>query len=119
MGNPRRANGHRRNELIKRVRARDTHCWLCREPIDKTLNMVAGKHGPKCPQTGCLGCTPHPRRGEVHEIIPVSRGGSPLSLENCTLTCRRCNQWIGDRTPNELARETRPKPVEVRSAFAW
>lgn len=101
MGNPRSANGHRRRETVARVKARDHLCWLCKLPVDKTLK------------------TPHPLSPEVHEIIPVSRGGSPTSMDNCTLTHRRCNQWISDRTPAELARENRTPPAPIETGFAW
>ena len=100
MGNPRRTNGHRRNELIKRVRARDDFCWLCKAPIDKSLK------------------TPHPMSPEVHEVIPVSRGGSALALDNCVLTHRRCNNWIGNRTPSELHGKTAPT-IPVATSIAW
>lgn len=116
MGNPRYANGHRRRMLQANIMARDTHCWLCKRPIDKTLGMMRGRHGPKCQRTGCEGCVPHPRRPEVHEILPVSRGGSPYDLDNCVLTCRMCNNWIGNRTPDEL-RKARKIPVET--AIDW
>lgn len=99
--NIRRANGSRRNTLRQRVLARDTHCWLCKQLVDKTLP-------PTLPQSP-----------EVHEIIPVSRGGSPYEVGNCTLTHRACNQWIGNRTPEDLARDKRPKPVAIKTSFDW
>ncbi|WIE65942.1 HNH endonuclease signature motif containing protein [Curtobacterium sp. MCLR17_036] len=99
--NVRRANGSRRTALRKRVLARDTHCWLCKEPVDQTLPPTL------------------PLSPEVHEIIPVSRGGSPYEVSNCTLTHRACNQWIGNRTPDELARDSRPKPSAIRTGFDW
>lgn len=103
--NPRRQNGHRRNELRQRVLARDTHCWLpsCGRPVDKTL--PAG-----------LDDSP-----EVHELIPVSRGGSPYDLSNCVLTHRACNRWISNRTPDEvMAALGHGKPTEpIRTGYAW
>ena len=119
MGNPRYANGHRRRQLQARVMARDTHCWWCGRPIDKSLKNIPGKHGPKCQLNGCTGCVPHPRRPEVHEIIPVSRGGSPYELSNTTLCCRVCNNWIGNRTPAELARIKRPTTERVSTGINW
>lgn len=110
--NPRRANGHRRDQIIKRVRAEEAHCGLCGEPVDKTLTVVWGAHGPKCLDPSCPGCTPHPMRGEVDEIIPVSRGGSPFERSNCRLAHRECN----------LARNrTRPRVERVtyRTSRAW
>ena len=52
MGNPRRANGHRRTQLRKRVLAHYSVCALCERPVDKTL-----------PYTD-------PGAPEVDEIIP-------------------------------------------------
>ena len=31
---------------------------------------------------------------EVHEVKTRARGGSPLNLDNCTLTCQRHHDWI-------------------------
>lgn len=56
-------------------------CWLCGEEVDKTLK------------------TPHPMSPEVHELIPVSRGGDPLDRKNCRLTHRRCNREQSNRMP--------------------
>lgn len=95
------ANGHRRRELVKRVKAEETTCALCDEPVDKTLYMTPEGHGPKCPQGGCTGCLPHPMRGEVDEDIPRSRGGSPYDRANCHLMHRACNQWKSAMTLEE------------------
>lgn len=106
--NPRQANGSRRRNVVARVLARDDHCWLCKQPVDKTLRGTTNLGAP-----------------EIHEIIPVSRGGSPYTLANCTLTHRRCNQWIGNRTPAELATgrrqgKIRPGPIlPVQTSRAW
>lgn len=66
----------------KRIRAwllkTQTHCALCGEEIDKTL---------KCP---------HPRSAVVDEIIPVSKGGSPIDPDNVQLTHWECNARKGD-----------------------
>jgi 5-methylcytosine-specific restriction endonuclease McrA len=98
--NPRSANGHRRRQIIKRVLARDDLCWLCHKPVDKTLK------------------TPHPQSPEVHEVLPVSRGGSPTDANNCVLTHRRCNQWIGNRTPDELTKK-RATPRPLTTSQEW
>lgn len=74
MGNPRRANGHRRTQLRKRVLAHYSVCALCERPVDKTL-----------PYTD-------PGAPEVDEIIPVSLGGDPLQWRNVQLAHRACNQ---------------------------
>lgn len=72
--NPRRTNGWRRTQLRARVLATYTTCALCGQPVDKTLK------------------TPHPMSAEVDEIIPVSKGGDPLSWNNVQLVHRQCNR---------------------------
>ena len=68
--NPRRANGHRRNQVRAQVLREEDDCWLCGEPVDKTLK------------------TPHPGSPEVDEIVPVSLGGDPFARANCRLAHR-------------------------------
>lgn len=80
MSNPRRANGHRRNQVRRRVLAEEDICWLCNEPVDKTIP------------------TPHPLSPEVDEIVPVSLGGDPLDRRNCRLSHRICNVRRGNDT---------------------
>ena len=70
MGNPRRANGHRRDKVRARVLREEDDCWLCGKPVDKTL-------GPY------LDGSP-----EVDEIVPVSLGGDPFARANCRLAHR-------------------------------
>lgn len=96
MPNPRRTNGHRRDQVRAHVLAEEHDCALCGEPVDKTLTMAWGEHGPRCRNTACPGCVPHPMRAEVDEIVPVSLGGSPYERTNCQLTHRRCNQRRGN-----------------------
>lgn len=94
-------NGHRRRELVKRVKAEEHVCALCEQPVDKTLTNTPGAHGPRCPGGTCPGCIPHPMRGEVDEDIPRSRGGSPYDRTNCHLLHRVCNQWKSAMTLDE------------------
>jgi 5-methylcytosine-specific restriction endonuclease McrA len=104
MNNPRRQNGHRRNQTRAAVLARDTLCWLptCRRPVDKTL-----PHG-------------QDESPEVHELIAVSRGGSPYDLDNCVLTHRACNRWIGNRTPAEVLEAINgQQPRTITTLVAW
>lgn len=70
MSNPRRANGHRRDQVRRRVLAEEDTCWLCNEPVDKSLPPYL--HGSP----------------EVDEIIPVSLGGDPFARANCRLAHR-------------------------------
>lgn len=78
--NPRRRNGSRRTKLRRRVLAAYDTCWICGRPVDKTLPPG------------------HPLSGEVDEVIPVSRGGSPLEWDNLRLAHRICNQRRGNHT---------------------
>lgn len=81
MGNPRSKNGHRRRELLKRVRAMGDPCWICELPID--TDMPAG----------------HPLSLEVDELVPVSHGGSPTDFSNTAAAHRCCNNWRRTKTP--------------------
>lgn len=95
-------NGHRRRELRRRVLAEEHVCALCGEPVDKSLTYRTDKHGPKCRGIDqCRGCIPHPRRPEVDEDIPRSRGGSPYDRSNCRLMHRECNAWKSAMTLRE------------------
>lgn len=101
--NPRRANGHRRDQVIRRVKAEETHCWLCGLEVDKSLGLLPGVHSQRCRGEGCTGCVPHPMRAEIDEIVPVSLGGSAIDRTNCHLSHRRCNLRRGNGT--------KPKPI--------
>ncbi|WP_185715040.1 hypothetical protein [Gulosibacter macacae] len=102
---PTNANGHRRRQLVARVKAEEDYCALCGGIVDKSLGMIAGEHGPRCAKPECAGCVPHPMRGEVDEDLPRARGGSPLERANVALMHRSCNQEKGTRTiEEELAR---------------
>ena len=72
--NLRRANGHRRNTIRKRIAARREPCAICGRPIDYSL--PAGNE----------------YAFEVDEIVPVHKGGNPLDIRNCRPTHRKCNR---------------------------
>ena len=91
MANPRRANGHRRNQVVARVKREESDCWLCGKPVDKTLHWL------------------NPWAAEVDEIIPVSLGGSPFDRKNCRLSHRDCNNRRGNGTKPR----TRVEPLET------
>lgn len=92
------ANGHRRRELVKRVKAEERNCALCDQPVDPSLTMTSDAHGPRCVSTACTGCIPHPMRGEVDEDVPRARGGSPYLRSNTHLMHRVHNQWKSTMT---------------------
>jgi 5-methylcytosine-specific restriction endonuclease McrA len=101
MSNPRRANGSMRNKLRARVLREETHCWLCKLPVDKTL--------------------PHglPGSPEIDEVIPVSKGGSPYERSNCRLAHRLCNQKRGNRPPNH-SEQGPPIPIApLKTSRKW
>ena len=116
------ANGHRRRELRKRVLAEETHCALCDRPLDKTLTMDWGKHSQRCSDPECKGCIPHPRRVEVDEDIPRSRGGSPYDRANTHAMCRECNQFKGALTLAQARSKyhhTTPTTPKVSASPIW
>lgn len=113
--NPRTANGSRRRKVRAQVLAEETLCAIPPDeggcgglPVDKTLTVEWGKHGVKCKGDGCPGCSPHPMRAEVDEIVPVAAGGSPYERSNCRLSHRRCNRKRAD-----VLRSRKPEPMPV------
>jgi 5-methylcytosine-specific restriction endonuclease McrA len=93
--NPRRANGWRRDAVVRRVMAEESDCWLCGEPVDRDLMF------------------PHPGSPEVDEVVPVSLGGNPFDRGNCRLAHRLCNQQRGNGT----RRRARVRPLETSRAW--
>ena len=101
--NPRRSNGHRRNQLIRRLRAEGRPCWICQAMgksgvIDYSLRF------------------PHPFSFEADELVPVSKwreGGyeSPeacaLDYKNLAATHRCCNEWRSNKAVDEVMRIAR------------
>ena len=70
--------GHRYRQVQRIVYARETHCWLCGEYVDQTLR-------------------PNARRARtVDHVIPLSKGGDPLSRANARLAHRTCNSSRAD-----------------------
>ena len=119
--NPRVSNGHRRRELRARVLAAYDQCGICGQPVDKTLGMAPGQHGPRCRRPDCSGCIPHPMRPEVDEILPVSKGGDPLAWGNVRLTHRQriCNQRRGDGTRQARAQRATALMRPVTTSRPW
>lgn len=76
--NPRRTNGNLRDKIRARVIREETNCWLCGNPVDKTLHYL------------------DPQAPEMDEIVPVSKGGSPYDRKNARLAHRLCNQQRGN-----------------------
>lgn len=99
--------------------AEETDCHICHEPVDKSLTVTFGKHGPKCKGDGCPGCSPHPLRPTVDEIIPRAKGGSPTDRANCRLAHWKCNRTKSDKVePAPLP--PNPFPLSsIWSAHPW
>ena len=110
--NPRRANGYRRDLLIRRLRAEGRPCWIC---------VLAGKSG----RIDYSLRFPHPYSFVMDERVPVSKywlGGYPtaqaaaLDYDNLLAAHKCCNEWRGNKTVDEVKRliaEKRAKPNDV------
>ena len=88
-GNPRRANGSRRDAIRARWRSIGAPCSLCGRAIDYSLGMTVDENGRR---------KPHPMSFVVDEIVPVSRGGDPLDFANTRPAHWICNARRGDGT---------------------
>lgn len=87
--NPRRTNGAVRDKVRARLRAEGRGCWICRafgRPDAINYDLPAG----------------HPGAFEVDELIPVSKGGSPLAYDNLDATHRACNEWRSNKSVQEV-----------------
>lgn len=58
-------------------------CGICGQPVDKTLKY------------------PDPMSPTVDHIIPVSKRGDPVALENLQLAHRYCNRMKSDKLPEK------------------
>lgn len=94
--NPRYAQYQLRANLRKRVRAMGLPCALCGQPIDYSLPSG------------------HPLSYELDEIVPVSRGGSPVDIDNVQPAHRICNQRKG----NKMA-PLRPIQKPISTSQEW
>ena len=103
MNNPRRSNGHRRQQLTKRVKAEEPNCALCGKHIQPGLHYL------------------DPNAGVVDEDIPVSRGGSPYDRDNCHHMHRACNRWKSTLTLAEARSkwngDNTPPPVSTLATW--
>lgn len=92
--NVRYAKYQQRVNLRKWLRSQGRPCWICRafgRPGHIDYSLPAG----------------HPLSFEVDELVPVSKGGSPTSRANVDAAHRRCNQWRGNRSVDEVLRIAR------------
>lgn len=102
----RKQNGHRWRQIVKRVKAEESHCALCADHVDQSL--------------------PHldPMAPSVDHMIPVARGGKEYDRSNCALMHRRCNRWKSTLTLDEARTKWYGRPlarpeVPVESSPIW
>lgn len=82
-GNKHNANGHRRRQLVARIKASSTHCALCGLPLYPDAKY------------------PDPASTVVDEDIPRARGGDPLDPHNTNALHALCNGWKSTMTLRE------------------
>ena len=89
--NPRSTNGAARRKIRARLKAEQRGCWICRafgRPDAINYDLPAR----------------HPGSFEVDELLPVSKGGSPIDYNNVDATHRSCNGWRGNKSVDEVLR---------------
>lgn len=72
----------------KIILATQSVCGICGKPVDKTLKY------------------PDPMSPTVDHIIPVSKRGDPIALENLQLAHRVCNSLKSDKMPGQDKAQT-------------
>lgn len=87
--NIRNANGAARRKVRLWLRSQGRPCWICQAfgrdgEIDYSL--PAG----------------HPYSFEVDELIPVSKGGSPIDRSNVAAAHRCCNEWRSNKSVEQV-----------------
>ena len=87
-------------KLRNKILANNDVCHICGGVVDKTLPQY------------------HPMSAEIDHIIPVSKGGDPISHENLRLTHRKCNREKSDKLPSVRIKETE-LGVEPESWLDW
>ena len=102
--NPRYSNGHARRVIRARLKARGDVCGICGRSIDYSLGMIVDE------RTGKK--RPHPMSYVVDEILPVSKGGSPIDINNCRAAHWLCNARRGDGTRKKQVVAPLPRPFE-------
>ncbi len=93
MSANRYANGSARRKVRAWLKAQGLPCHICGRAIDYTL--PAG----------------HPLSFEVDEIVPVSKGGSPIDRSNVAPAHRICNERRG----NKPLRKTNSRAAQASS----
>ena len=84
----------------KIVLARDSICGICGKPVDKSLKY------------------PDPMSPTIDHIIPVSKRGDPVALENLQLAHRCCNRLKSDKLPVKSVEGSGEK-IELPQSANW
>lgn len=98
------ANGHRRRQVVARVKAEEQDCALCDEWVDPAIQW------------------PDLRCGVVDEDIPRSRGGSQYDRRNCRLMHNQCNRWKSTMTLAEARAKRNGQAIalpQVTASNIW
>ena len=103
--NVRSKNGNARRKLRLWLRAQGRPCWICQAfGLDGEIDYSLPSG--------------HPYSFEIDELIPVSKGGSPIDRNNVDAAHRRCNQWRGNKsvaTVIRIARQNKDRNSDVFS----
>nr|DAJ41102.1 MAG TPA: CRISPR-associated endonuclease [Caudoviricetes sp.] len=89
------ANGHARRQVRAWLKAQGLPCHICGGAID--YDLPAGD----------------PMSFEVDEIVPVSKGGSPIDRANVAPAHRICNERRGNKSLAALNGSISPRPRDV------
>ena len=76
-------------------------CGICGKPVDKTLRY------------------PDPMSPTVDHIIPVSKHGDPISLDNLQLAHRYCNRMKSDNLPEEAVSKDKKDDNSLPQSKNW
>lgn len=89
------SNGNARRKVRAWLKAQGRPCHLCGRAIDYSL--PAG----------------HPMSFEVDEIVPVSKGGSPIDPGNVAPAHRICNERRGNKALGSIGQKAQPRAKDV------
>lgn len=105
IGNPRVGNGNARRKLRIWLKSQGRPCWICEafgRPAEIDYSLPAN----------------HPWAFEVDELVPVSKGGSPIDRDNVDAAHRRCNQWRGNKSVATVMRIASQGKHNASNAFS-
>lgn len=97
------ANGNERRKVRRWLKDQGRPCHLCGGAIDYSLPSG------------------HPMSFEVDEIVPVSKGGSPIDPSNVAPAHRICNERRGNKSLDSLNAPPKPRAKDVgcKTSFSW